>query len=368
MKIVLVLPSLACGGAEKAAILIAEGLLQRGYQVFAVTISGKETDFYQLANKVERIALDVGKKSPTLIHGIWNNISRIGNLRKTIKSLDPDVVISFLDTTNILTLLALTNTKYPVLVSEQNNPQLSSQGIIWDILRILTYRQAARVVSSSQGVDNYFSWLSKTKRAVIYNPLATVNKDDGQLDLPDGINPEKKMIISMGRLTSQKGFDILLSAFKKIAAQYQDWQLIILGKGELRSELENLRDNLGLTEQVIFPGIFSNPFPLLKQSKIFVLSSRFEGFGNVLIEAMACGLPVISTDCPSGPREIICDGVDGILVPTEDASALAVAMEHLICNEKERQRLAINALEGIDRFSLEKILDKWEELIGEITK
>jgi GalNAc-alpha-(1->4)-GalNAc-alpha-(1->3)-diNAcBac-PP-undecaprenol alpha-1,4-N-acetyl-D-galactosaminyltransferase len=366
MRLTLIISSLTSGGAERAVVLLAEGFLKKGYQVTVLTLDNQQNDFYQLPNEVQRLALSITGYSQTLVHAIVNNIKRIRVLRKVILQQNSDIVISFLDTTNIVTMLALTGTKYPVLLSEQNNPCTNSKGRIWDNLRFLTYPKAAKVISTSQGVDSYFNWLPKSKRAVIYNPLATVEDGSNTVDLPQGADPEKKWIIAMGRLTYQKGFDILLPAFHQIINKYPNWQLIILGEGQLRSELEHLKDDLGLSHQVILPGVIKNPFPLLKKSHIFVLSSRFEGFGNVLIEAMACGLPVISTDCPSGPREIIRDGIDGILVPNEDISALASAMDRLMCDEKERQRLAAHAPEGVTRFSLEKIVEMWEVVFTEV--
>ncbi|NJL11460.1 MAG: glycosyltransferase family 4 protein [Calothrix sp. SM1_7_51] len=368
MRLVLVLAGLSCGGAERCSVLLAEGFLKKGHQVTVVTIYGEENDFYRLPENAKRVALRVSGDSPTLIHALWNNIFRLWQLRKAICSLQADTVISFLDITNILTLLALTNTSYPVFVSEQNNPLFCDPGKIWNKLRFFTYKQAARVVSSSQGVDKCFDWLPKTKRAVIYNPLTKIEDGENLINLPPGANLNKKWVIAMGRLTRQKGFDILLSAFKKIYHKYTDWQLIILGEGELRHEIENIIDSQGLNRQVILPGVLSNPFPILKRSELFVLSSRFEGFGNVLIEAKACGLPVISTDCPSGPKEIIRHGVDGILVANEDASALASAMDALMSDKKERLRLGANALDGVQRFNLENIVDDWEALITEVVK
>ncbi|WP_017740701.1 glycosyltransferase family 4 protein [Scytonema hofmannii] len=366
MRLTLVISSLAGGGAERAVVLLAEGFLKKGHQVSVVTLFGEQADFYKLPSNVQRVALNIASNSPTLIHGLWNNVYRIWILRRAICSFQPDLVISFLNRPNILTLLALIKSEYPVIVSEQNNPHMSSSGSWWDKLRRITYPTSAKIVSTSKGVDNCFDWLPKTKRAVIYNPLAHVQGEASKTNLPKDADPEKKWVIAMGRLTYQKGFDILLSAFQKIARQHLDWQLIILGEGENRSDLEKLRETLGLTHQVFLPGLLSNPFPVLRQSKLFVLSSRFEGFGNVLIEAMACGLPVISTDCPSGPREIIREGVDGILVPNEDVSSLATAMDRLMSNEQDRKRLAAEAPSGAERFKLEKIIGMWEDLFDEV--
>ncbi|NEO74538.1 glycosyltransferase, partial [Moorena sp. SIO3H5] len=137
-------------------------------------------------------------------------------------------------------------------------------------------------------------------------------------------------------------------------------------EGELRPELENLRYQLGLTNQVIFPGVVRNPFSVLKRSELFVLSSRFEGLPGVLVEALACGLPVVSTDCPSGPREVIRDGVNGILVPSENRLALATALERLISNEEERKRLASYAPKITEQFGLGTIIERWETLFSNV--
>ena len=171
----------------------------------------------------------------------------------------------------------------------------------------------------------------------------------------------------MGRLVREKGFDLLLKAFSTVKKSYPEWSLTILGEGSLRSELECLSQSLDIVNSVHFLGRVKNPYEYLQQADIFVMSSRFEGFPNALCEAMACGLPVISTDCPSGPPEIIRDGVDGILVKNENVEALTEAMSHLISDEKQRQKLGNAAKAITQRFNLDNIMDVWNKLLKEIT-
>ncbi len=367
MRVSFVTTSLSCGGAERAVVLLAEGFVQKGIKVDLITLAGKHDDFYTLSNDINRVPLNIAGNSPTPLHAIRNNLYRLWVLRKTICSLKPDLVISVLYTANILTLLSLTQTKFIVIANEQNNPTASLNNL-WKILQRLTYPKASKVVSISQGVNAYFDWLPTAKKTVIYNPLTSINHEQNIVNLPLDIGLNKKLIVAMGRLVKQKNFNLLLSAFHKIADKHPDWQLLIIGEGELRDQLEEFRDKLGLTTQVFFTGRINNPFPILKKSEIFVLSSRYEGLGMVLLEAMACGLPIVSTDCPSGPSEVIRDGIDGILVPNEDVSALSIAMDRLMSNEEQRKRLAIRAPEVKQRFGLEKIVAQWEALINELVQ
>lgn len=369
MHITLVTSSLSCGGAERVVVLTAEGLIKRGHKVSIITTAGTEKDFYKVPDGVYRIALNVAKDSPTLIYALWNNQYRLRVLRQAIKSLQPDVVISHLYRTNILTLLSLLKTEYPVIVTEHNDPKMSpDQKGWWAKLRRPVYPLAAKVVSVSQGVDQYFEWLPKSKRTVIDNPLQPIKDEKNTISLPKGADPNKKWVIAMGRLDYQKNFELLLSAFHKLVDKHPDWQLFIFGEGVLRPKLEGLVKNLGLTNQVFLPGVTNNPISILKRSELFVLSSRYEGLPLVLLEALACGLPVVSTDCPSGPKEVIQDGVNGVLVPSEDVSTLATAMDRLMSDEGERKRLAKRALEVSSRFSLDVITEKWELLLQEVVR
>jgi GalNAc-alpha-(1->4)-GalNAc-alpha-(1->3)-diNAcBac-PP-undecaprenol alpha-1,4-N-acetyl-D-galactosaminyltransferase len=362
-KITLVISTLSCGGAERVLVLLTRGFIARGYEVSVITLDSKNSDFYQLPSETKRLALGIMGSSTDKLAAIKNNFQRIARLRNAIQSTEPDLVISFLRLTNIITIIALLGVNYPIIVTEHNDPQIFSYGRVWETLRHLTYRYSTVVVSVSQGVDRSFKALPQHKRAVIYNPII-IQESDAVESLPPDVDVNKNWLVSMGRLTEQKGFDRLLQAFKKIALQHDNWQLLILGQGKLKEQLERMRDDLGLSHRVVFVGSLRNPFPVLRRAKLFVMASRNEGFPMAHGEALACGLPVIATDCPSGPREMIRDKIDGLLVPNGDVDALATAMEQLMSDEGQRRYLASNAREVTQRFNIETILDNWEELFA----
>jgi GalNAc-alpha-(1->4)-GalNAc-alpha-(1->3)-diNAcBac-PP-undecaprenol alpha-1,4-N-acetyl-D-galactosaminyltransferase len=345
---------------------LSQSFIARGHEVSVITLSNELNDFYKLPKEVHRVSLDVKSVSENLVAALQNNWIRLLKVRQAVCSVNPDVIISFLAETNVLTLVALTGTGYPVIVTEHTDPKVISCGSIWRKLRRLTYPYAAKVVSVSKLVDIYFQWLPNRKREVIYNPFLPVENSLSKLNSPKGADINKAWFVAMGRLSPEKGFDNLLAAFHQIADNHPNWQLLVLGEGELRSELEALRDRLGLSSQVIFPGAISNPFLILQRAKFFVSSSRSEAFPMSQGEALACGLPVISTDC-GGPSEIIRDGIDGMLVPNHNVKALATAMAHLMSNSVAREQLAAHAPEVTQRFSIDAIMAQWETLIEEST-
>lgn len=364
MKITLFASSLQCGGAERVLVMLAQGFLDRGYTVNVVTLAGKERDFYTLPVGVTRVALDVMGNSSNLFEAASKNLTRLTRLRQAVTQINPDLIISFIARENISLLLALWGTKYPVFVTEHNDQRFRALPQPWSMIRRLVYPKAATVVSVSEGVNQYFSWLPEQQKAVIYNPFIIPDSLTEAINLPVGIDSNKKWLISMGRLIEQKGFDYLLTAYAQISDRFPDWQLLILGDGELRQQLSEQKENLQLGDRVIFTGRIKNPFALMNQAELFVMASRFEGFPMAHGEALASGLPVIATDCPSGPSEIIRDGIDGILIPSQNVDALAQAMADLMADKKQRQALASKATEVTQRFSITKVIDDWESLFA----
>lgn len=365
MRITIVTPSLSGGGAERSVVLLSEGFLQKGHTVAVVTLSSEATDSFQLPEGTCRLALDIVADSRHIIQALRNNTRRATILRRAIKATSPDVVMSHMTHTNVLTALALANTSYPLIAVEHSDPAINARGKIWQKMRRLIYPRVTRLISVSKTIDSYFDWLPPAKRAVIPNP---VKRPEINTRGDHSADSHPKLIVAMGRLIHLKGFDRLLLAFAKVACRHTDWQLLILGEGELKSELQQMIDQLDLVGRVHLPGFVHNPFDLLRNADIFAMASRSEGFPYALLEAMSCSLPVVAMDCPSGPRQIIRPGIDGILVPDGDVLGFANAMERLMSDENERRHLAAHAAEVLERFGLERITAEWETLFASIIR
>ncbi len=363
MKITLVISNMSFGGAQRVMSILVNYWARKGWKVTLLTMDdGSEPPFYDLEKSVLHIPLGIIGASVNLLAGLWNNLKRIYVMRQAIFYSNPDVVLSFMDETNVITLLATQGLNLPVVVSVHTDPTACPISKIWEQLRQWTYPRADKIVVLSQAAQNFFSPQLQNRISIIPNPVLRPKFEKN----PFGQQLVKPAVIALGRFAEEKRFDLLLQAFNKLKDRHPQWTLTILGEGELRPELESLRQELGLGDRVYLPGSVKNPYEFLQQADLFAMSSSFEGFPMALCEAMACGLPVISTDCPSGPREIIRDGVDGILVSKVDAEALAAAMDRLMSDEKERQRLAARAPEVTQRFSLDKIMEMWEAAISEV--
>lgn len=359
MKLTLVISSLSCGGAERVMSLMANYWAEKGWTVTILTFDdGREPPFFDLHPAVIHRTLGIPSFSVASVKSVLSSLKQLLILRQAIKKSTPQAVISFMDKVNVLTCLATLWLGLPTIVSERIPPAQYSIGKLWNALRHWTYPWTLGFVVQNPDVLAYFSAVVRKKGRVIPNPLVLPH-DISMLEA----NRRTKTVIAMGRLDKQKGFDMLLKAFASIDQRPLEWSLVIWGEGEHRAELETLRDELGLQGRAFLPGRTRKPFEEMKQAHLFVLSSRFEGFPNVLCEAMACGLPVVSFDCPNGPREIIRDGIDGVLVPPDDVDALAAVMARLMNDPSTCGRLASRATEVVKRFGLEKIMRTWEAVI-----
>jgi glycosyltransferase involved in cell wall biosynthesis len=365
MRITIVIPVIASGGAEHAMAIIADYWATKGRAITVLTYDdGAEPPFYQLDTRIRHLPLRLAGDSPGLFSAIHNNWRRRKVLRRAIRDSRPDVVVSFIDQTNVLTLLAGEGLGLPTLVVEQSDPHTFPIKPVWNYLRRITYRRASRLILLSERDADFFAPQLRERITVIPNPFIPPPTPLATTQPAGATRPPQ--LIAVGRLHHDKGFDILLEAFALLRDNYPEWRLIVLGEGEERGRLEALRDALHLRECVSLPGRVKDPYHFLTRATLFVMPSRTEGFPLALCEALACGLPAVCTDCAGGVRDIVQDTVNGILVPKGDSAALARALGRLMGDEDERRRLALRAPEVVERFSLEKTMGAWERLLDEV--
>jgi len=362
-RILLVVSSLSAGGAERVISEMANWWAVHDREVAVLTLENVYADHYRLHPRVRRITID-WQLPRTRLHIPAQYIKHQIMLRGAVLGYTPDVMISFIDRTNIRMLFALAGTGIPIIISERTDPRHHRIGLCWSLVRRLIYPFSDALVVQT---DSVASWAS---RIVQGRKIRVIPNFVRPTPEPENIAEEaqrfESFVLTVGRLGKEKGYDLLIRAFAMAKAAQAGWRLVILGEGPERSNLERLAGNLGIGDAVLMPGIVQEPTEWMRQAAFFVLPSRYEGFPNALLEAMACGCAVIAADCPSGPAEIIRHNVDGLLVPSEDVGALADAMGRLIKDEDLRFRLGQQALAVRSLFSQAQIMAQWENLIEDV--
>lgn len=360
-SIVFVLSGLTAGGAERVISLLANHWVEQGRRVTVVAFDSPSSEPYFTTDPrvtVHQLGIKTGQNRKTL--AALNVKKRIGALRAILRETSPDLIVSFLTKVNVVTLIAARGLGIPIIVSERNNPKRQGFGRIWTSLRDLLYPQASRLVVMTKTALGSYPRFGSLKAEVIPNPVV--------IPAAHKMSHTGRRIVATGRLVEQKGFDLLLSAFAKIANEFPDWTLVIRGEGPLRKTLEEQRHELGLDGRVSMPGVTVRPGEWVEEADVFVFSSRYEGWGNVLTEAMAGGVPVISFDCPFGPREQITDNENGLLVPSEDVDALANAMRRMLSDAHLRERLGNAGRISSQRFSVEAVMEIWDRVAAEAVR
>jgi GalNAc-alpha-(1->4)-GalNAc-alpha-(1->3)-diNAcBac-PP-undecaprenol alpha-1,4-N-acetyl-D-galactosaminyltransferase len=363
MKITLISSSLEVGGAERVMSIIANYWAARGWQITILSFDdGASLPFYDLDKRIEYRSLGIDDRDGFKLSNFGRTIGQIGRLKKAIVASRPDVIISFVNTTNIMTLLASWSLKIPTIVSEHVYPALGGLSKIGQFLQKWTYRRAALITVQTHSGLSFFPSSQSYETLVIPNPVALPESDP----IESQLYTDDRHLLAIGKLIPQKGFDLLIKAFAQICDRHPEWTVTILGEGEMRSELAKLCLQLGLEERVFLPGTVRNIDAHLRKADIFALTSRFEGFPVTLCEAMACGVPVIATDCLSGPREIIHNNIDGLLVVPDNVDALAVGLDILMSDPVKRQYFSHHAPKVLDRFGVEPVMSIWDGAIRQV--
>lgn len=370
MKLCMMISSLGSGGAERVATTLANHWAEKGWEMVIITLAGTDRDFYTVSPAVRRIPLHRAGGGGGMLAGLGNNLARVRALRRVLKRESPDVALGFMPSSNILCGLACAGTGIVAVGSEHIHPPMAPLGQPWAGLRRLVYPRLAAVSALTRESAEWIERRTHARTvAVIPNPIAyPIPAGDPAIDpaeVKDRLGGDK-VLLAVGRLACEKAFDRLLAAFSRVHAHHPAWRLVILGEGPLRDELERYRDELGLADTVTMPGAVGNIGAWYEAADAYAMTSRHEGFGNTLAEALAYGVPAIAVDCETGPREILRHEVDGLLVPQDDPVALAAALDRLMGDADLRARFAERAVEVRERFAVERIAGEWEALFRDV--
>lgn len=371
MKLLIFIHSLSSGGAERVTVNLANHWAGKGWEIVVVTMAPHSLDFYELHPAVKRIALGLAGESGNLLVGSLQNLRRVLALRRVLRQIQPDIALGMMTGANVL--LALAAWGLPTvrtIGSERIHPPSLHLGAIWDGLRRRSYgRLAAVTVLTSESADWLKAHTGTRRTQVIPNAAPWPLPVQEPKVLPESVCPSgRQLLLTVGRLEPQKGFDWLVEAFSNLTQKHPGWDLVILGEGSQRPLLQAQVQAAELEKHVFLPGRAGNVGEWYERADLYVMSSRFEGFPNTLVEAMAYGLPAVSFDCDTGPRDIIRHEVDGLLVPPGDVAGLAAALDWLMDDAALRKQFAERAVEVRERFSMKRIAGMWEELFEEIGK
>lgn len=349
MNLLLVQGGFGAGGAEKVMAMLAAHRHARGDRVTVAAMTMPQAgSFFPYPEGVDLLVPGAGIKGGPLRHP-----RRMLAIRRLVAGLQPDLVISFLTKINCLTLLAAGRSQ-PVVISERNNPMLQSR--LWRRLQDRLAGRARAIVMQTDGARADLPPALQPRARVIPNPCAA-------LPLPTRPDEDGCRFVAVGRLDRQKGFDLLIDAFYRMPASVRA-RLTIFGEGPDRDALQDRIAARGLGRRVRLAGLSSGPDAWLAAGDALVVSSRFEGFPNVIAEAGCSGLPVLSFDCPHGPAEMIVPGLNGLLVPAGDVEALSREMARFAFDPSLRAGLAAHAEILSARLDPARILAQWDAVIA----
>jgi len=344
-------------GTERVTTIIANEMAVLGHKVYLMSLVDSPKAGFDTHESIEIIPLKQGSGNNKK-----NFIPLVSEIRRTVKKYGFDVLVEADVILRIFTIPACFGLNVPAVSWEHFNFNSNLGLKLRDYARVLAARHSKYIVTLTEtDRKSYLANLKcKAKVIAIENPLVFYPEEYTDCS--------KKVVLTVGRLNYQKGYDNLLDAWRMVHKKHPDWTLRIAGTGELEQQLKDQAKDLEIDKSVKFLGQISNVAEEYKNSSIYAMSSRFEGFPMVLLEAMSFGLPVVSFDCPTGPGDMIKDGEDGILAKPGDLRGLAEGICRLIENEDLRKTMSVNARNNIKRFSKENILHKWVQLFESIDK
>ncbi len=357
-KIIFMIGSLQNGGAERVISVLANKFIEK-YEVHVVTIMENKID-YDLNDGIKYTYIMENDDDK---HGINRNFVRIKNIRKYIKTVKPDVVVSFLWATNIVAIISCLFLKQRLILSERNDPKHEPVNSLARTIRnvLFSVRTNNYFVFQTSYAKQCFNKSIQKKSQIIFNPIKE--------NIPERYEARRaKKIVCVARLVEEKNIEMLLRAFKKVIEKHPDYLLYLYGRGPLKEKLEEEAIRLKIEKNVIFKGFSKNVHEEIKDATMFVLPSNYEGISNAMLEAMALGIPTICTDCPAyGAREFIKDGENGYLVNVNDEKMLEERMLSIIENDAIQNKFSKEACKIVERINCDVICNQWEAFISSIS-
>lgn len=353
-EIVFLSSKLLMGGAERVACSLANWIVKNTNDNVTFLIFGDSDIPYELDKKVKIVSIQFNSKNKTK-----NILDRINFCKNHFKEIKVDIIFAMFPIIELYALLS--KPKHSVLIgSERCN--INETSIFRKLLSRFCSKRCDGFIFQTERIKSFYPKLAQNKSTVIYNAMS--NKKVLDMD----INSIKKenLITAMGRLDEQKGFDILIKSFKKASLLYPGYKLLIFGEGNERNNLDKLIKDLDLKDRVVLCGNDPDAVKTIAKSKVFVLSSRYEGMPNALIEAMATGTACISTDCDFGPRELIIDGENGLLTPVNDIESLSNKIIYLLNNDSIRETIEKNAILIKDKLDLNIICKQYYDYFEKV--
>ncbi len=356
-KLMFYINTLETGGAERVMSQLASHFQQRGYAVTLVTSYPSQGE-YPLDEGIRRIYLQ-----PEKLHGsrLMRNIKLINGLRRICRQENPSLLISFMQEPNFRAILATIGLPIKTVVSVRNDPNREYAGIVGRVVGKCLLPLADGCVFQTEQAKAWFPRKLQKKSKIIFNEVSNT--------VFDVVRHSPQHIVTLGRLTPQKNHALLIRAFAKIADKYPDQNLLIYGKGDKKEALEAQIRDLGMADRALLMGVTTDVPAILSRAGIFVLSSDYEGMPNALMEALAAGVPSISTDCPcGGPQMLIRNGENGLLVPVGDVEAMTSAMDQLLSEPQLAEKLGLAARESARQYLPENIATQWEKYLLQVVE
>lgn len=337
------------GGVEKVIATLTNSFIKKNIRCTIITLVNDKCA-YTLDRDIDMISLYKGKGTPS----VKEYLECFVYLRRVVKLIQPDIIICMPEEISCKAIPFLMNLKIPIVVSERNNPWIIPKNKINRILRYIFYPFIDGIVFQTDEAKQFFPRCIKRKSIVIPNPLDLSR-------IPEQWNePRRKEVVSVGRLENQKNYPLLIEAFAEFNKVYSEYRLIIYGKGSKRNFLEELAKEKLPDGAYCFAGTTNNVLSNINSATMFILSSDYEGLPNALIEAMALGLPCISTNCKCGPSSLIKNKVNGILVPVKDKDALIDAMIFIAKNEDKARSMGKKASLIKLELGTDEIVERWK--------